>query len=196
MSLLSISFTSIFLALLSVVRPVGAFRSKGTFMEYSGGFVTEERHSVLKTGRAVTPTALQARLRYQNMDEMLESLEDEPSIVVVLFTSENCGPCRLQKKELRRLWLKSKKHQEEHELQELVPTAEISSTPLPLKILTIDMEKWPTVGRRFKVGKLPSLLVFQGSQDNAHKLEGLVSAEELWKHMESFDASEQMSRSS
>jgi thiol-disulfide isomerase/thioredoxin len=163
-------------------------------MEYSGDFVTEERHSVLNNGRAVTPTALQARLRYQNMDEMLESLEDEPSIVVVLFTSENCGPCRLQKKELRRLWSKSKKHQEE--LEQLVNTAAISSTPLPLKLLTIDMERWPTVGRRFKVGKLPTLLVFQGSQDNARKLEGLVSAEELWKHVESFELSEQQSRSS
>ena len=111
----------------------------------------------------------QASLRYKDVNHMIDTLQTEGKIVVMMFTSDNCGPCRLQKKELKRLWSKKKHHDES----------------LPLKIVTIDMEKWPQVGRRFHIGKLPCLLVFEGARDAA-RLEGLVSAEELWNHISNF----------
>lgn len=154
-----------------------AFRNKGSIK-----FI---RNSCAVRSTIVQGTELQeARVRFHNVEQMLAELEDDSSVVVVMFSSDHCGPCRLQKKELRRLWLKRKTHVEHYHLG---GNRDLTWTPAPLKILTIDMEKWPNVGRHFRVGKLPSLLVFHGDQENARRLEGLVSAEELWKHVENFD---------
>ena len=136
-----------------------------------------------------SPTTLhQARLRYRDVNDMLATLQDEESLVVMMFTSELCGPCRLQKKELKRLWTKKQNFEKSFQVERQLDTYN-----MPLKIMTIDMEKWPQVGRKFKVGKLPCLLMFQGGE-NSQRMEGLVSAEELWTHVErlTFDAIRQI----
>lgn len=161
------------LLLLLLLLGVG---SVDAFWKGSEGFLYTARQQ----SSSSTTELNQAKLRFKDANQMIESLQDEDSLVVMLFTSELCGPCRLQKKELKRLWSKKEsfEHQHHHTSEE--------TTSLPLKILTIDMEKWPQVGRRFSVGKLPCLIMFQGQKDDTQRLEGLVSAEELWTHVENF----------
>jgi thiol-disulfide isomerase/thioredoxin len=91
--------------------------------------------------------------KFKNMEEMLDSFQEEP--VLLAFTAVNCGPCRLQKQELAAF-----------------------RESVNLKILAIDMEKWPRVGSRFAVGKLPCVVIIQGKEVKL-RLEGLTSASEL-----------------
>ena len=45
-----------------------------------------------------------------------------------------------------------------------------------LKVFSIDTEKWPDVGSRFKVARVPTLVLFKGGEIQL-RLEGLNSAE-------------------
>jgi thiol-disulfide isomerase/thioredoxin len=142
----------------------------------------------------VTPTTstislnAKAKLRYRDAEEMLQILQrDDSSLIVLLFTAVNCGPCRLQKRELQRL-----NDARKSKLEQITDSQEVHSHSiereldrLPLKVLTIDTERWPHVGSKFQVGKLPCLFLFRGSE-TIQRLEGLVSAEEIWKHVEEY----------
>jgi thioredoxin-like negative regulator of GroEL len=93
--------------------------------------------------------------KFRNLEEMLDAYSQEP--VLVYFTSLTCGPCKLQTRELA-----------------AVRDAQEISFP----ILQIDTKKWPHVGSRFKIGKLPCLLVLQDKQVLA-RWEGLTKAEDI-----------------
>jgi thiol-disulfide isomerase/thioredoxin len=93
--------------------------------------------------------------KFKNIEEMLDTFRAEP--VLLSFTSVNCGPCKLQKKELAAV-------------SEIVGSG--------FKMFAIDTEKWPNVGSRFKVGKLPCLVVVKEG-GVLLRLEGLVTAEEV-----------------
>ena len=86
---------------------------------------------------------------------MLDTFRSEP--VLVSFTSVNCGPCKLQKKELAAV-------------SQVVGTG--------FKMFAIDTERWPHVGSRFKVGKLPCLVVVKEGEVLL-RLEGLTMAEDV-----------------
>ena len=138
-----------------------------------------------------SPVSLNAKkkLRYRDAEEMLSILQrDDSSLVVLLFTAVNCGPCRLQKQELQRLNDDRKSRLEQtttHVLSSSPENIERELDRLPLKVLTIDTERWPQVGSKFQIGKLPCLFLFRGTE-TIRRLEGLVSAEEIWKYIEEY----------
>jgi len=109
-------------------------------------------------------TALNAasRIKFKNLDDMLDSFPREP--VLVYFSSANCGGCHLQKKELSAL--------------------RIQMGDNALKILSIDTEKWPHVGKRFQIRSLPCLLVIKDKQVLL-RLDGLTKADDLVEQMRS-----------
>ena len=100
------------------------------------------------------------------MEELLDSLT-EP--VVITFTAVNCGPCRLQKQELATF---KRMLGDDHNGNSL-------------RMLSIDTEKWPAVGTRFEVRKLPCVVVLKDKEVVA-RLEGLTSAEVLVERIRSF----------
>jgi len=53
-----------------------------------------------------------------------------------------------------------------------------------LKILSIDTEKWPHVGKRFQIRSLPCLLVIKDKQVLL-RLDGLTKADDLVEQMRS-----------
>jgi thioredoxin 1 len=102
------------------------------------------------TRRSKSPSS-----KFKNIEEMLDTFRAEP--VLVSFTSVNCGPCRLQKKEL-------------------AAVAQVVGSGF--KMFAIDTEKWPHVGSRFKVGKLPCLVVVKEGEVLL-RLEGFTRAEDV-----------------
>lgn len=140
----------------------------------------------LATTRSLVSLDAKSRLRYRDAEEMLQILQrDNSSLVVILFTAVNCGPCRLQKQELQRLHDTRKSRIEQMTHQSISHESEHELDTLPLKVLTIDTERWPHVGSKFQIGKLPCLFLLRGSQ-TIQRLEGLVSAEVIWKYVEDY----------
>lgn len=92
---------------------------------------------------------------------MLDAFAGEP--VLVYFSSANCGPCHLQRKEL-------------------VALRKASSDLERLKIVAIDTEKWPHVGSRYQIRSLPCLMVVK-DKEILLRLEGLTKAEDLAEQM-------------
>mmetsp|Transcript_1904 Transcript_1904/g.2665 ORF Transcript_1904/g.2665 Transcript_1904/m.2665 type:complete len:180 (+) Transcript_1904:168-707(+) len=99
-------------------------------------------------------TRLGASVQFKNVEQMLDNFRDEP--VLIAFTAINCGPCRLQKKEL----------------------ASVKKDWSTLTMVAIDMDRWPKVGSRFQVGKLPCLVAFKNGEV-LWRMEGLRTAEEI-----------------
>ena len=100
-------------------------------------------------------------LKFQNFDSMLDAFRDEP--VLIYFTSMACGPCKLQKKELSTV-------------QETIGVNAF------LKVLTIDTERFPQVGIRYGIGKLPCL-IFIKKREVLLRLEGLTKAEDIVEYL-------------
>lgn len=92
---------------------------------------------------------------FKNMDDMLDSFKEEA--LLVSFHADNCGPCRLQKREL-------------------------SQVAKLIRVVAIDTEKWPAVGSRFGVRKLPCLVIMKGGAVLA-KLEGLSMADTIMQQL-------------
>ena len=91
---------------------------------------------------------------FKNVQDMLDSFHEGP--LLISFHAVNCGPCRLQRKELR-------------SLSRLVPE---------FRMVSIDTNRWPQVGSHFSVGKLPCLVIYKDGEV-MDRLEGLVMAEDL-----------------
>jgi thioredoxin-like negative regulator of GroEL len=106
--------------------------------------------------------SLNSSSKFKDVDDMLDAYQMEP--ILIYFSQKNCGPCKLQKKELSIV-------------QKIMGDK-------ALKILAIDTEKWPHVGSRFRIGKLPCLLVLR-NKEVVTKLEGLTRAEDLVRHFHS-----------
>ena len=53
-----------------------------------------------------------------------------------------------------------------------------------LKLFSIDTEKWPEVGSRFDVARVPTLVLFRGGEIQL-RLEGLNSAETVVEQVRS-----------
>lgn len=95
---------------------------------------------------------------FKNLDDVLETYHEET--VLVCFYTANCGPCRLMKKELEGL-------------QRLL--SQENDLP-PLRIFRLDTERYPALGVRFNIHRLPSLL-FVKDREVQLKLEGVNTAE-------------------
>jgi thioredoxin-like negative regulator of GroEL len=102
---------------------------------------------------SMSPTALNAAKRFKNFEQLLDSFREEP--VIIYFTTAKCGPCRLMAKELKTV-------------QNIVGDE--------MKIFSLDTEKWPQVGSRFKVNRLPCLVFFREGEITL-RMEGVNPAE-------------------
>ena len=113
-----------------------------------------------------TATALySSTLKFKNFDMMLDAFRDEP--VLVYFSSNDCGRCKLQKKELLHI---------RNRFFGTVPTTS-------KKILTIDADTFPQICLRYDVTKLPCLLFI----NNGHvqlRLDGFTTAEDIVNRMQ------------
>lgn len=108
---------------------------------------------------SLSTTALRSSMKFKNFEMMLDAFRNEP--VLVYFTSIACGPCQLQTKELS--------------------TVQSVLGVKACKVLTIDTERFPHVGARYSIGKLPCLL-FMRDREVLLRLEGLTKAEVLVEH--------------
>lgn len=121
--------------------------------------------------------------RYKTFDEVLDRHHDET--VLVCFEAMNCGPCRLMKKELDKLQclLKHDDDEEEEESHgERPPSSSspsLSSQRTPLKIFRLDTERYPLLGSRYGISRLPCL-VFVKDHKVQLKLEGLNTATNIY----------------
>lgn len=91
---------------------------------------------------------------------MLATYQQEP--VLLAFTAINCGPCKLQKRELL-------------SVRRMLGEQMMGDN---LTMLAIDTEKWPQVGSRFQVRKLPCLVVVR-DKEVLLRMEGLTKAEDI-----------------
>jgi thiol-disulfide isomerase/thioredoxin len=107
---------------------------------------------------ASSSTALYTSMKFKDFDQVLDAFE-EP--VLVYFSTKNCGPCKLMKKEVE-------------EVRRMVGE--------DFKVFSIDTERWPSVGSRCKVARLPCLVVFQQGQILL-RFEGVNKAEEVVKQV-------------
>jgi len=113
-----------------------------------------ETHSLNRlSSPSYSTTAQHAAVKFKNLEQVLDTFREEP--VVIYFSTSMCGPCRLMKKEVATV-------------KEMVGDE--------LKMFSIDTEKWPQVGSRFKIARLPCLVVVRGGEVKL-RLEGVNSAE-------------------
>lgn len=108
---------------------------------------------------APSTTSLTAAFKFRNFEEMLKSFGD--SIVVVSFSADLCGPCRIMKKELNQV-----------------------STTLgeDVKMFAIDTDKFPKLGVRYEVSVLPTVVVFLHGQIH-HRIEGVETADVMLERL-------------
>jgi thioredoxin 1 len=116
----------------------------------------------LDAERRLNPTALHAAMRFTNFEQVLDTFREEP--VIIYFTTAKCGPCQLMKKELAAV-------------KQMIGDE--------MKMFSVDTEKWPQVGSRFEVARLPCLVVFREGEIKM-KLEGVNTAEVVVKQIRSF----------
>lgn len=124
--------------------------------------------SAARVKDTTTSTALYAsRHQFRNVEEMLDTFEGQ--MVLINFMAINCGPCRLQKKEL----------------------ASVSrAVGNDLHLLAIDTNRWPSVSSRFDVGKLPCLVAMKNGQV-LFRIEGFTKAEDVVAHVRSVQKQQQ-----
>ena len=101
-------------------------------------------------------------MKFRNFEEMLEKHRDTP--ILVSFEAKWCGPCKLMKKELKIV---------RDELADLVMVAQI------------DTEKFPSLGARYEVEGLPSVILFVDGEP-VHRIEGLEEASEIVRQVRGF----------
>jgi len=101
------------------------------------------------------PTPSNQNKKFKNFDEMLSTFQDAP--VLIDFHATYCGPCKLVQKELLRVRdiLQGKIH-----------------------VFTIDTERFPSLGTRFQVAALPTLLLFKDGEV-VHRIVGVESADNI-----------------
>ena len=104
---------------------------------------------------------------------MLDTYSGVP--LLLSFMSAKCGPCRLQKKELEKFTTYC--HQQ--------PNTGTSNRETLPQLIAIDTDKWPRVGSKFNVGKLPCLILLTNGQERL-KVEGLVTAEYMIAKLHNF----------
>ena len=109
-------------------------------------------HQLKESNRVGSSTSLNVGRRFKNFDQVLDTFREEP--VIVYFSSAKCGPCKLMEKELR-------------SVREMVGDE--------MKIFSLDTEKWPSVGSRFKISRLPCLVVYKNSEQ-VLRMEGVNPA--------------------
>jgi thioredoxin-like negative regulator of GroEL len=103
--------------------------------------------------------ATRQHVTFKNLEAMINSFEQE--LVLLAFTSDNCGPCKIQKQELESL-------------------AQLDHS---LRMLRIDMNQFPKLGLKFNIGKLPCTILVK-EKEVVLRADGLITAQELWNQLQ------------
>ena len=103
---------------------------------------------------------------YKNLEAMIDSFDQE--LVLLSFTSGNCGPCKIQKQEL----------------ESLAKLAQLRS----FKMFRIEMSQFPKLGQKFNISKLPCTIFVKG-KEVVLRADGLIMAEELWDRLQTLHPS-------
>mmetsp|Transcript_4295 Transcript_4295/g.7166 ORF Transcript_4295/g.7166 Transcript_4295/m.7166 type:complete len:183 (-) Transcript_4295:211-759(-) len=107
-----------------------------------------------------SPTSLQAALKCKNFEEMLKNFRD--TLIIVTFSADLCGPCRLMKKELS-------------QVSEVIGEDKV-------KIVAIDTERFPKLGARYDISVLPTVVIFKEGEIH-DRIEGLETAESMLERL-------------
>jgi thiol-disulfide isomerase/thioredoxin len=111
-------------------------------------------------------TALhETSLSFKNFEMMLDAFRDEP--VLVYFSSNVCGNCHLQKKELVKI---------QNRFFGLTNTTK-------KKVLMIDADLFPQICLRYDVNKLPCILLINNGRVLL-RLDGFTTADDILNHMQ------------
>jgi thiol-disulfide isomerase/thioredoxin len=97
-------------------------------------------------------TSLYAGMKFKNFEHVLDTFHDET--VIICFETAKCGPCRIMKKELE-------------SVRKIIGD--------DLKIFSLDAEKFPHLGSRYDIHRLPCL-VFVRHGEILLRLEGVTKA--------------------
>jgi thiol-disulfide isomerase/thioredoxin len=101
-------------------------------------------------------TGVFSTCKFKNLDHVLNAFHEET--LLIYFGTSNCGPCRLMKKELALV-------------RKLIGKKD-------LKIFSVDTEKWPQLGLRYGIHRLPCIL-FVRDGEIQERMEGVIDAEIL-----------------
>lgn len=114
------------------------------------------------TGQKTTTstTSLHASIKFKTFEDMLNQFTDIP--VVVTFHNSYCGPCKLMKKEL---------------------TVVSDTLKEDIKMFAVDTELYPTLGQRYDVSGLPTVVIFHGGTVR-ERIEGLHTSDEIIKRIQ------------
>lgn len=105
-------------------------------------------------------TVLRAGMKFKNFEQVLDTFHKET--VIIYFEAAKCGPCRIMKKELE-------------SVRKLVGN--------DIKIFSLDTEKFPNLGSRYNIHKLPCLVVVRDGKIRL-KMEGVTKAEVVVEHVQ------------
>lgn len=119
-------------------------------------------HPIVRTsGNAINSSALHA-VKFKDFDEILDIYYDIP--ILVTFSSNLCGPCRLMKKEL---------DQVRNVMKDRV------------KIFTIDADRFPQLPSRFQVHGLPCTLLFLNGEP-VYRIQGVKQSDDILNQLKKF----------
>jgi Thioredoxin len=102
--------------------------------------IPQQRQRLFDT---TSTTLYSSSIKFKNFDMMLDAYREEP--VLIHFSSNLCGGCTLQKKELVNVLRNTMKS--------------TTNAAFTKKILTIDADMFPQICLRFNVTKLPCMLL-------------------------------------
>jgi len=100
--------------------------------------------------------------KFKNFDELLNAHDQQP--ILVNFHATYCGPCELLQKELKKV--KEILHEKIH-------------------VFNIDVERFPSLGTRFKVSSLPTLIVFKNGEI-VHRIVGVENTDNIISQLNGF----------
>jgi thioredoxin 1 len=116
-------------------------------------------NNILRLPVESSPTTLHAGMKFKNFEQVLDAFHEE--IVIIYFETAKCGPCQVMKKELE-------------SVRKLVGD--------DLKIFSLDTEKFPHLGLRYDIHRLPCL-VFVRDGEIRLRMEGVTKAEVVAEHV-------------
>ena len=117
------------------------------------------RRSDHRRRQSTTKENIHNMIAFKNFEQVLDTYE-EP--LVIYFSSPSCGPCRIMNKEVKILR---------------------ESVGDEIKVFSLDAERWPAIGSRFKVGALPCLVVFRKGEILT-RFEGIHKSEDILKKVQ------------
>jgi thiol-disulfide isomerase/thioredoxin len=154
---------------------MGSINFVSAFLVGIPGVVSHHHHFRSNGDNTVTiiptsTTRLYSEVKFKNFDDVLDAFHEET--LLIYFGTNKCGPCQLMKKELTA----AKKR--------LLGRGENGGQLYhTIKFFSLDTEKWPHLGTRYGIQRLPCILVVRDGVVQK-RLEGLTKAEVIVKELD------------